>query len=188
MQDTRLFVVFTLLIVWSSSSPSYESTMHILHIMFFLSVCIFLFHTQTHFFIYSTCSIICLFLLCTACIKSRTPRKFYFHVQVHSKYNSVVCTCDFTFISSVSIWHVIVCFIYILYLAMFSLFLSLRVQPGSKGTAVPFGCCSGEAATREAGVGGAQEAEAGRGAGEGGHILTFVSLLLYSFSVLKPVL
>lgn len=64
-------------------------------------------------------------------------------------------------------------------------FLSLCVQPGSEGTAVPFVCCSGEAATGEAGAGGAQEAEAGRGAGEGGHILPFIFLSLYSFPLLR---
>lgn len=65
--------------------------------------------------------------------------------------------------------------------AMLSLVLSLRVHPGSEGTAVSFVCCSGEAATGEAGAGGAQETEAGRGAGEGGHILTCLS-----FTVLFP--
>lgn len=50
-------------------------------------------------------------------------------------------------------------------------------QPGSKGTAFPVVCYSGEAAAGEAGVGGAHKAEAGRRPGEGGRILPF---LLYS--------
>ncbi len=57
---------------------------------------------------------------------------------------------------------------------MMTLLLSLYIIPGSEGAAVPFVCCSGEAATRKAGAGGAQEAEAGRGTGEGRHILTLV--------------
>lgn len=47
--------------------------------------------------------------------------------------------------------------------------------PGGKGTAVPSVCHSGEATAGETRVAGAQEAEAGRRAGEGGHSLTFVS-------------
>lgn len=48
-------------------------------------------------------------------------------------------------------------------------------QPGSEGATFPIVCYSGEAATGEAGVGGTHKAEAGRRAGEGEHILPFVS-------------
>lgn len=62
-------------------------------------------------------------------------------------------------------------------------FLPSSYLPGLKGAAFPFVCGSGEATTGEAGIDGAEEAAAGRGAGEGGLII----MLLCNSSFLIPI-